>query len=145
MKKASSGPRSLVAKFYRKSDGSQPVAEFIAQQPPAIALALDRQIERINALDELHPHLAFPHSSQIEGELRELRSHYGRKLYRILYRRSEQFVVLLHVFAKNDAQVPEDDKRIARERSEDFRTRLAATPRRIPSPIGRAAPRRGRS
>ena len=85
--------RRLVAKFYRALDGTEPVNEFINQQRPAAQLAIDRQIERINALDEAHPHLAFPHSSQIEGELRELRCHYGRALYRILYRRSGHFVI----------------------------------------------------
>jgi phage-related protein len=144
VKQALPAPRNLIAKFYRKPDGTQPVDEYIERQPPAAKLALDRQIERINMLDESNPHLAFPHSSQIEGELRELRCHYGRKLYRILYRRSEQFVVLLHIFEKHDAQVPEVDKQIARERWSDFRGRLAATRRQPPSPIGRKAPRRSR-
>lgn len=144
MKKALPVPRNLIAKFYREPDGTQPVDEYIEQQPPAAKLALDRQIERVNLLDESNPHLAFPHSSQIEGELRELRCHYGRKLYRILYIRSEQFVVLLHVFDKHGAHVPEADKQLARERWADFRSRLAATRRQPPSPIGRNAPRRRR-
>ncbi|MHB8177210.1 MAG: type II toxin-antitoxin system RelE/ParE family toxin [Vulcanimicrobiaceae bacterium] len=84
----------------------------------------------MNALDEEHPHLAFPHSSQIEGELRELRCHYGRTLYRILYRRSVQFIVLLHIFEKHDEAVPEVDKEIARERWADFQKRMAAKPRK---------------
>jgi len=29
--------------------------------------------------------LPFPYSSQVEGRLRELRVHYTRKLYRVLY------------------------------------------------------------
>jgi len=40
----------------------------------------------------------FPHSSQIDGELRELRelrSHYGHVLYRILYRRSLNLIIPL--------------------------------------------------
>jgi phage-related protein len=134
--------RRLIAKFYRTGDGIQPVDEYIEQQQPAVQLAIDRQIERINLLDESNPHLAFPYSSQIEGELRELRCHYGRKLYRILYRQSKQFVVLLHIFDKHDGPVPEEDKQIARKRWADFRSRLAAPRREPPSPIGRKAPRR---
>jgi phage-related protein len=134
----------LIAKFYRKADGTQPVDDYIEQQPSAVQLALDRQIERINMLDESNPHLAFPHSSQIEGELRELRCHFGRKLYRILYRRSAQFVVLLHIFEKHSGLVPEEDKKIARERWTDFQRRLNATPRKPPSPVGRKAPRKKR-
>ena len=135
-----SSPRRLIAKFYRLPDGTEPVNEFINRQKPAVQLAIDRQIDRINSLDEDHPHLAFPHSSQIEGDLRELRCHYGRALYRILYRRSVQFVVLLHIFDKHDGPVPEADKEIARERWAAFRSRVDAKPRRRPSPIGRKAP-----
>lgn len=132
--------RRLAAKFYRMQDGTEPVNEFIEGQKPAAQLAIDRQIDRINLLDEGHPHLAFPHSSQIEGELRELRCHYGSALYRILYRRSKQFVMLLHVFEKHDGPVPEADKQIARERWNDFRNRMDAKPRRRPGPIGKKAP-----
>jgi phage-related protein len=135
-------PRRLVAKFYRRADGTQPVDQYIENLPVAVQLALDQQIERINMLDDSNPHLAFPHSSQIEGALRELRCHYGRQLYRILYRRSEQFVVLLHVFDKHDGPIPEEAKRVARKRWADFKSRLAAKLRTSPSPIGRNAPRR---
>jgi phage-related protein len=135
-------PRRLVAKFYRDRTGAQPVDEYIAVLPPAHRLALDRQIERLNALDEAHPHLCHPYSSQIEGELRELRCHYGSALYRILYCRSEQFVVLLHIFRKNTGRVPDADKRIANDRWSDFRDRMNAFRRTLPSPVGRKAPRR---
>ena len=33
--------------------------------------------------------------------LRELRGHYGNELYRILYRRSNNLFVLLHILRKN--------------------------------------------
>ena len=137
--------RRLIAKFYRAPDGAEPVNEFIEGQRATVRLAIDRQIDRINLLDEDHPHLAFPHSSQIEGELRELRCHYGAVLYRILYRRSEQFVVLLHIFEKRTKAVPEADKQIARERWADFRKRMDARPRGRPSPIGKKAPPKKRA
>ena len=60
-------------------------------------------------------------SSQIEGELRELRCHYGRELYRILYRRSENLFVLLHIIHKRTATIPDADKQIARQRWENFK------------------------
>jgi phage-related protein len=77
---------------------------------------LFNQIDRLNMLSASNPHLPFPHSSQIEGELRELRCHYGRELYRILYRRSRNLFVLLHIFRKDTGQIPESEKRIARMR-----------------------------
>jgi phage-related protein len=140
-----SSARRLTAKFFRALDGTEPVNAFIERQKPAARLAIDRQMDRINSLDEEHPHLAFPHSSQIEGELRELRCHYGSTLYRILYRRSRQFVILLHIFEKRGGLVPEADKQVARERWDDFRKRLDAEPRTHPGPIGKMAPPRRRS
>jgi phage-related protein len=137
--------RRLIAKFYRKSDGTEPVNDFIEQQIAAVQLAIDRQIDRINYLDEAHPHLAFPHSSQIEGELRELRCHYGNALYRVLYCRSVQFVVLLHIFEKRTGLIPDIDKKIARDRWNDFRKRIDAQPRQRPSPVGKKAPPKRRA
>lgn len=51
---------------------------------PARQAALDNQIERLNMLRTNDPPLPFPWSSQLEGELRELRCHYGSELYRVL-------------------------------------------------------------
>jgi phage-related protein len=137
--------RRLIAKYYRQLDRAEPVNDFIEQQIAPVQLAIDRQIDRINYLDEGHPHLAFPHSSQIEGELRELRCHYGSVLYRVLYCRSVQFVVLLHIFEKRTGQIPEIDKKIARDRWDDFRKRIEANPRRGPSPVGKKAPPKRRA
>lgn len=92
-------------------------------------------------LDEAQPDLAFPYSSQIEGELRELRCHYGNAHYRILYRRSRQFVLLLHAFRKTTAAVPQADKEIARRRWEDFKKRMNESPRFSPSPVGKGSRR----
>ena len=64
------------------------------------------------------PPLPFPWSSQLEGELRELRCHYGSELYRVVYRRSRNLFVLLHMFRKDTGRVPEAELRIARERCE---------------------------
>jgi hypothetical protein len=61
--------------YYRASDGSEPVDEFIeALRDPDRQAALD-QIERLNMLRPNDPPLPFPWSSQLEGELRELRCH----------------------------------------------------------------------
>ncbi|PYM81566.1 MAG: hypothetical protein DME13_19790 [Candidatus Rokuibacteriota bacterium] len=39
----------------------------------------------IKLLEELGPTLPFPYSSQVEGKLRELRTHYGETHYRVFY------------------------------------------------------------
>lgn len=120
-------PRNLIAKFYRAADGRQPVAEFIEGLRPEIQVIIDAQIARVNMLDEVHSQLAFPHSSQIRGSLRELRCHYGSTLYRILYVQSGHFVVLLHMIRKNSGQIPDADIRIAKQRPRSVRM-LAAPP-----------------
>jgi phage-related protein len=117
------------------------VDEFIAGLPPRHQAAIDDQISRVNALLTVaRPHLPFPYSSQVDGELRELRCHYGSTLYRILYRRSRQLVVLLHIFNKRTRTVPGEDTEIARARWVDFERRMNAVPRAPPRAAGHDAP-----
>lgn len=130
----------MIAKFYRTPDGSEPVDEFINALSTEEKASVDFAIELLNELTDAHPHLPFPYNSQIEGELRELRCHHGRKLYRILYRRSEHFIVLLHIFRKDTGEVPESEKRVARARWEDFKSRMNALSRTPPRPLGKDAP-----
>jgi phage-related protein len=92
------------------------------------------------ALGDDEPPPPFPHSSQIEGELRELRCHCGRDLYRILYRRSDNLFILLHISHKTTAATPEADKQIARQRWDDFKARMDAPRRQPPRAAGHDAP-----
>lgn len=128
------------AVFYRAPDGSEPVDDFIASLEVRVQVAIDNKIDRLNQLSSANPHLPFPHSSQVEGELRELRCHYGRAQYRILYRRSRNLFVLLHMFRKDTDRIPETDKAIARARWGDFKARMDAQPRTPPRPAGSDAP-----
>jgi phage-related protein len=131
----------MQAVYYRASDGSEPVDAFIeALRDPNKQAALDNQIERLNMLRPNDPPLAFPWSSQLEGEFRELRCHYGSEHYRVIYRRSRNLFVLLHIFRKDTGQVPEAELRIARERWEDFKARMNLARRRPPRAAGHDAP-----
>jgi phage-related protein len=132
--------RRSQAVYYRAPDGSQPVDDFIERLDPRAQAVLDQQIERLNLLGPSRPHLPFPHSSQIEGELRELRCHFGSSLYRALYRRSGNLIVLLHMFRKDTGKVPEREIEIARTRFADFKARMDAPRRRPPRAAGRDAP-----
>lgn len=136
------GQTRLRAVYYRAADGSEPVDGFTRSLPLRHQAAIDDQIERINMLTVRQPHLPFPHSSQVEGELRELRCHYGNIHYRILYRRSRQLVILLHAFRKTTEAIPEAEIRLARERWDDFQRRMNAAPRTPPRAAGGDAPRR---
>lgn len=131
----------LQAVFYRAPDGSEPVDDFIESlKDPAKQAAIDNQIDRLNMLTSSNPQLPFPHSSQVRGELRELRCHYGSELYRILYRRSRNLIVLLHMFRKDTVKIPEREIQFADERWEDFKARMEAEKRRPPRAAGHDAP-----
>ena len=45
--------RRLVAKFYRAQDVTESINEFIKEHKAPIQLAVDRQIDRVNSLDEV--------------------------------------------------------------------------------------------
>jgi phage-related protein len=132
--------RTYRAVFYRDPAGREPVREFVDALDEDTQNAIDRQLHRLNLLSDRTPHLPFPHSSQVDGELRELRCHYGRELYRILYRRSGRLLVLLHIFAKRSAKIQWRDIQVAQERWKDFKARMDARTRVPPRAVGRDAP-----
>jgi phage-related protein len=128
------------AVYYRAPDGPEPVSDFIDRLSVKRQVVLDNQIDRLKMLSPSSPHLAFPHSSQIEGELRELRCHFGRELYRVLYRRSGTLMVLLHIFRKDTGKVPAAEIDVAKERWRDFKARMDAPRRQPPRAAGHDAP-----
>ena len=130
----------MQAVYYRAPDGSQPVDDAIDALPAASQAALDNQIGRLNMAGPDDPPLAFPHSSQIAGELRELRCRVGRRQYRVLYRRSRNLFVLLHLFEKTTRRVPPREIAIAEARWRDFENRMGASQRVPPRAAGADAP-----
>lgn len=132
--------------YYRDQSGCEPVDEFIEGLPPKRAAKIDAFVdEHLNGQKSDSPPPEFPVSSQIEGELRELRVRFGNTRYRILYQRSSNLIVLLHAFEKNTGAVHVADKELAKRRMNDFKRRMDAEPRRPPRAAGRDAPlgRRG--
>jgi phage-related protein len=128
------------AVYYRDRYGVEPVNEFIDRLTPERQEEIDYKIGLLNRMGSSDPPLPFPHSSQIDGQLRELRCHYGRDLYRILYQRSGNLFVLLHAIEKRTGQLPQADIDIAKARFEDFRQRMNRRPRRPPRAAGHDAP-----
>ncbi len=128
------------AVYYRAQDGSEPVEEFIDRLDERQQPTIDVQIDRLNDRATSAPPLPYPHSGQVRGPLRELRCHYGRELYRILYRRSENLFVLLHTLRKDTGRIPEADIAIAEHRWADFKSRMDASQRRPPRAVGHDAP-----
>lgn len=129
----------LIPIYYRAPDGVEPVGDFIG------ALEGDERREKLRWTISLLTKFAdeeppFPHSSHIRSGLRELRCHYGRELYRVLYRRFGEFAVLLHAFRKNVQKTPPEDITLAEERWDDLTVRMEADPRVPPRALGHDAP-----
>jgi phage-related protein len=132
--------------YYRDARGVEPVDRFIKGLPLKQATKINRQIaEHLNGRLAEAPPPEFPITSQIEGELRELRIRFAGTRYRLLYQRSENLIVLLHAFEKNTGPVPPSEIVIARLRMADFKRRMNAKPRKPPRAAGRDAPAPPRS
>lgn len=131
--------------YYRDSRGVEPVARFIEALAVKPAAKIDDYVEEhLNGQPPEAPPPGFPISSQIEGELRELRVRFANTRYRILYQRSESLIVLLHAFEKNTGAVPASEKAVAKRRMADFKRRMDAKPRKPPRAAGKDAPPSGR-
>jgi phage-related protein len=129
------------AVFYRDEKGRQPVREFLWREMNKQARRLvEDQIDELNGLSDNSPPLPFPQTSQVDGALRELRCHSGRALYRILYRRSGNLFVLLHMIRKDSRVIHRRDIELAQCRWRDFKLQMDDPDRRGPRPAGQDAP-----
>src|SRR3972149_5787572 len=68
--------------LYEEQDGASPVRDFIDAFPKEKRAKL---LAIVDLLSDKGPTLQFPFSSRVRGKVRELRTHYGRDHYRILY------------------------------------------------------------
>jgi phage-related protein len=127
--------------YYRDQDGREPVAEFTDGLPAKRAAKIDAYVaQHLNGRDAASPPPEHPITSQIDGELRELRIRFANTRYRLLYQRSGNLNVLLHGFEKDTGAVSAGDIALAKGRMADFTQRMDAAPRRPPRAVGRDAP-----
>ena len=115
------------AVYYRDKKGTEPVNEFIEALPAKRAAKIDDYVEEyLNGRPPEAPPPEFPITSQIEGELRELRVRFANTRYRVLYQRSENLLVLLHAIEKDTGAVPTSAVELAKRRMADFKRRMDA-------------------
>lgn len=69
-----------------------------------------------------------------------MRCHYGAELYRVLYRRSGNLMLLLHMLRKDTGKLTETDIAVAETRWKDFKRRMDAERRTPPRAVGHDAP-----
>lgn len=129
--------------YYCDKSGVEAVDRFIESLPAKRAAKIDAYIaEHLNGQAPDAPPPKFPVSSQIEGELRELRIRFANTRYRILYQRSGNLIVLLRAFEKDTGAVPSSEKALAKRRMADFKRRMDSRPRTLPRAAGKDAPSR---
>jgi phage-related protein len=133
------------AVYYRDKRGAEPANDFIERLPAKRAAKIDDFVEEhLNGKRPDAPPPDFPISSQIEGELRELRVRFANTRYRILYQRSGNLIVLLHAIEKDTGEVPKAAIDVAKKRMADFKRRMDAEHRIPPRAAGQDAPPRAR-
>ncbi len=133
------------AVFFRDSKGREPVDAFIEGLTAKQAAKIDAFIEEyLNGQRPDAQPPEYPITSQIEGELRELRVRFGNTRYRVLYQRSANLVVLLHAIEKDTGALPRSAIATAKKRMTDFRRRMNAKPRVPPRAAGDDAPPKAR-
>lgn len=104
--------------FYRNAQGEEPVRIFLNSLD---SKARAKVLQTVAILAEFGPLVPFPYSSHVQGKLRELRAHYGKTLYRVLYFHDHQGTfILLHAFAKSTAKIPMREIKIAHARIHDY-------------------------
>ncbi len=117
--------------------------EFIEALPAKRAAKIDAYVEEhLNGRPPDAPPPEYPISSQIEGELRELRIRFGNTRYRVLYQRSKNLIVLL--IEKHTGAIPEADIDLAKRRMAEFKRRMDAERRVPPRAAGKDAPTKSR-
>lgn len=133
------------AVYYRELSGVEPVDVFLDGLSAKAAAKVDGAIEEhLNGRPPAAPPAEFPATSQVDGELRELRVRFANTRYRVLYQRSGNLFVLLHAIEKNSGKLPPGAISLARERMADFTERMNADPRVGSRAAGHDAPGTGR-
>ncbi len=106
-----------------EQDGASPVRDFIDAFPKEKRAKL---LAIVDLLSDKGSTLLFPFSSHVRGKVRELRTHYGRDHYRILYAATDRRgLVLLHAVVKRSTNLAERDIRVAERRLHTWQSRLA--------------------
>ena len=131
----------MQAVFYRDPDGNEPVLDVLNSLPDRKRAVIENQLDRLNMQEPDEPPLPQPWTSQVDGELREFRAHYGQEHYRVLYRRSGNLLILLHMIRKTTGSIPKRDIVVAKERWADFKRRMDNAKRTPPRAAGHDAPR----
>lgn len=132
---------STQAVYYRDQRGVEPAYEFLSALAPKRRAKVAEFVDvYLNGRPPEAPPPEFPITSQVDGELRELRVRFAQTRYRLLYQRSGNLLVLLHGIEKNTGAIPREDIDTALQRMRDFAARMDSSRRVPPRAVGHDAP-----
>lgn len=104
--------------FYINADGGSPVEEFLDRLDES---AKGKIASRIDFLGKHWHQVRRPLVDYLEDGLYELRVQFAKVRVRVIYAYMfKDYIVLLHGIVKRTAKVPENDKRIAKQRRIHF-------------------------
>jgi phage-related protein len=105
--------------FYSDKKGNMPVKDFILQQSDG---AIAEILHVFKLLRLFNIELREPYVKKInKSGIRALRIKHGSDIYRILFfTHTGRKFILLHAFLKKTDEIPENDKRLAIQRMNDF-------------------------
>ena len=108
--------------FYADEKGNEPVKDFILKQADG-AIAEILHVFKLLRLFDID--LREPYVKKIDKSgIRTLRIKHGSDIYRILFfTYSERKFILLHAILKKTDEIPENDKRLAIQRMNDYISR----------------------
>jgi len=106
----------LRVKFYKTSNGNEPVREWLQ--------SLSKEIKKIVGEDIRTVQIVWPHGmplvKHMGGKLWEIRSSIPNGIVRILFTIKNEHIVLLHSFIKKTQKTPQQELEMARKRLKEW-------------------------
>ena len=108
--------------FYIDEEGNEPVKDFILGQPDG---AIAEILHVFKLLRHFNITLGMPYVRKIDKSgIRELRIKHGSGIYRIFFfAYTGRKLILLHAILKKEDKIPENDKHLAIQRMNDYKSR----------------------
>lgn len=109
--------KKIVATFYRSTNGTEPVREWLLALDPVDRKSIGVDIAKI----EYGWPIGMPTCRPLSGGLWEVRSNISSgRIARVLFSAVDGRLVLLHGFIKKTAKTPDGDISLARSRMKDI-------------------------
>ena len=108
--------------FYIDDEGNEPVKDFILEQPDG---AIAEILHVFKLLRQFNISLGMPYVRKIDKSgVRELRIKHGSDIYRIFFfAYTGRKFILLHAILKKEDKIAENDKKLAIQRMDDYKSR----------------------